>query len=661
VHGISKFTGAACVVTGIALLCVAHLVYPTPISDERLQNPAKSGNAPHKTVQSTRPATVSELLYGRELRQVTEDFAVHAVEANLKLSKQSNPSFEFPATWRQDVRMEARRHYDLTVQKLFDTSPNSRANVRSSHLNPEQADAVVSAAHALSDPRFLDIGVQIGSACTTKTLKALEVCALQLLAPRAAEMRQLREKLLPTALYSQNEVVKAFHLNVLHHGGYFAASTEMGSWHAEVAVSPSRMLQSGEITPALRSYFSIGAPIVSIAIGALLQLVSALLPGESGMPTNRNVGYSTFAIEAATVLTECLLNIKRGIALYASCGLDILFLGIDSIYVFFDGQVGLTAPQRVTNCASYTVWNNLTGTCGNCMATSTSRLGGVDGINTCNNFCSSFGHGCKYAAVAVDGSCYLRGQYKCEERFPLGHQMLCQCFTGRLLSNDMRETNEVEPATELRGLQMNETTNETTTNPTTANPITTTSTTTTTTPGSITPRPGIENIKCGAYPIWPNIQGAACGNCQALVSGRCDTYCQSFNHTCFAAAIPDGNACIVDGAARCNEDPGPQGNMLCTCGLVSSQQAPPSRCAEYPQWLTIEASVCGNCTAVARLNVPTRPFPNCNSFCESFGHVCERAAIGSTTGNTPCIEVAPMSCATAVSGIKEALCSCVLP
>jgi len=665
VHGFSKFTSAGFLAAGITLMGVAYLMDPNLISQER--RATQPDNAVHKTVRYTFPATVSELLYSRALRQVVEGFAVHAVESNLKLSKRSNPSFEFPVTWRQDVRMEARTHYDLTVRKLFDASPNSRAQFQNSHLNPEQAEGVVSALHALSDPRFLDIGEEIGSACTARTMKALEICALEVLAPRATEIRQLREKLLPAALHSQNEVLKEFHLQVLRQGGYFAASTELGGWHAEVAVSPSRMLQSGEITPALRNYFSIGAPIVSVAIGALFQLLMAVLPGESGMPTNRNAGYSMFALEAAAVLSECLLNIKRGIVLYASCGLDILFLGIDSIFVFVDGQFGVTAPQRVTNCASYTEWNNLTGTCGNCMATSTSRLGGVDGINTCNNFCSSFGHGCKYAAVAADGSCVQRGQYKCEERFPLGHQMLCQCFTGRLLNADAHETNEVEKATALRRLQMtmgvsattNETTNESTNETTTTTTMSTTSTTTT--PSSITPRPGIENIKCASYPIWPNIQAAACGNCRALAPSRCDTYCQSFNHTCFAAAIPDGNTCMEDGAARCNEDPGPQGNMLCTCGLVNGQQAPSSMCAEYPQWLTIEARVCGNCTAVARLNVPTRPFPNCNSFCESFGHVCERAAMGSTIGNTPCIEVAQMNCATTVSGIKEALCSCVLP
>jgi len=177
----------------------------------------------------------------------------------------------------------------------------------------------------------------------------------------------------------------------------------------------------------------------------------------------------------------------------------------------------------------------------------------------------------------------------------------------------------------------------------------------------ITFRPGTENIQCVGYHTWPSIQGAACGNCQALVPGRCDTYCQAFEHACLAAAFPDGNTCIEHRTARCSEDPGPRGSMLCTCGLVSGQEAPPSQCNEYPQWLTIQTSVCGNCTAVARLNVPARPFSDCNSFCESFGHVCERAALGSTEGDTPCLKVEPLNCTSAVSGIKEALCSCVRP
>jgi len=651
-HGISKFTGAGFLVIGIAFLGIAHLVDPNLFLHERGQSAPKSNNPLYKTMTSAHPATAAELLHSRALKQVAEDFAVNAVEANLKLSNVSNPRLELPATWREDVRSQARNHYELSVRKLVDVSPGSLTHMQNRHINPEQADAVVSALHALSDPRLLDVGLQVGSACKTRTLKALEICALELLAPRAAEIRQLREKLLPAALHSQNKRLKALHLNGLRRSGFFAASTKLGSWNAEFAVSPNRLLQSGEISPALRGYFGTGAPIVSVAVGALFQILMAVLPGDEGMPTNRDAEYAMFGLEAGAVLTECLLNIKRQVVLYASCGLDILFLATDVVFVFFDGQLGVTAPRRVTNCASYTVWNNLTGVCGNCMGTTTSQLGGVDGIDTCNNWCSSFGHGCRYAASAVDGSCFPRGRYKCEERMPLGARMLCQCFTGRLLeaeanetNGDANETRETEPTSAPQSLQE----------------FTAANTINQTTVAVITPRPGIESIQCGGYPIWPNINGAACGNCQALVPGPCDSYCQSFDHTCFAAAFPDGNTCMENRTARCSDDPGPQGRMLCSCGLVSGQEAPPSRCDDYPQWLSIESSVCGNCTAVVRLNVPARPFSNCNSFCQTFGHVCERAALGSTKGDTPCLQGEPLNCTTAVSGIKEALCTCVRP
>jgi len=578
---------------------------------------------------------------------------------------------------RNAVRIEARKYLDFKVRKLYSANPHTRAQWDKVHLTPELADAAIKSLHAMSDRRLLKVGVDIARACTVGSRESLELCALQQLAPRAAEMRRLREELLPPALRAQDEKLQAMRRKFVHHG-FFKLSDDFGGWHAEVALAKHRRLQAGELGQNLLNWYSYGAPILSVALDGLFAIIMAVLPGESGMLTNRPVDYALWAVEGADTIVECLINVKRGVIYYASCGMDVIFWLVDIVWVFFDGQPGVTAPHRITTCRSYTVWKNLTGTCGNCLGTSTSRLGGVNGIDTCNNYCSSFGHGCKFAAAAVEGSCYARGEYGCDEKIPLGTRMLCQCFTGRRLVG--KESQDVGTVPASRALQVlaseNSTTTTTTATSTTSstlttstqeNRTTTTSTTTATTTTSttgvrlVTPRPGIESITCGSYTVWPQIQGAACGYCRALVPSRCDTYCQAFNHTCYAAAVPDGETCMESAPATCHREPGPGRNMLCTCGLANGQQAPPSRCVDYRLWLTIDSHVCGDCTAIGRLNVPMQPFANCQQFCQSFGHVCQRAAVGSSKGRAPCTVLQQLGCTNSSSGLQEALCTCVRP
>lgn len=191
---------------------------------------------------------------------------------------------------------------------------------------------------------------------------------------------------------------------------------------------------------------------------------------------------------------------------------------------------------------------------------------------------------------------------------------------------------------------------------------------------------------CSPYTVWPAISGAACGGCRALVPTStaisCDAYCRSFNHSCIAAGMPLKDTCKETRNLECMFEPFdpfaeievagdvegidipisllPKGNnnMLCTCGL-STPSPPTSRCDVYPQWPTISVSVCGNCTAVVNVNIPTQPFKSCQSFCKSFNHVCESAAVGSTTGSSPCSNLRPLGCMNSTEGLTQVLCTCV--
>lgn len=89
--------------------------------------------------------------------------------------------------------------------------------------------------------------------------------------------------------------------------------------------------------------------------------------------------------------------------------------------------------------------------------------------------------------------------------------------------------------------------------------------------------PSIDN--CAPRSSWPAIEPAmtstgfaGCGTCTALVStspygGRCDTYCESFGHTCAAAAEEEDNDCTVLYSAPCDEAIAGTHDMLCTCRL----------------------------------------------------------------------------------------------
>jgi len=82
---------------------------------------------------------------------------------------------------------------------------------------------------------------------------------------------------------------------------------------------------------------------------------------------------------------------------------------------------------------------------------------------------------------------------------------------------------------------------------------------------------GGTSYTCAAFSQWPNVDsGITCGSCSALVladayGGRCDTYCQSFRHTCMAAAEEQDENCQIKYSKACNQAITGTSDMLCTC------------------------------------------------------------------------------------------------
>merc|ERR1712060_432146 len=82
-----------------------------------------------------------------------------------------------------------------------------------------------------------------------------------------------------------------------------------------------------------------------------------------------------------------------------------------------------------------------------------------------------------------------------------------------------------------------------------------------------------------------------------------------------------------------------------------------SCCADFADWPSVDNGVtCSGCTAL----VLTAPYDNrCDTYCESFGHVCVGAA--EEVSETCQVDYAAASCSTPISGTSDMLCSCQLP
>jgi len=85
--------------------------------------------------------------------------------------------------------------------------------------------------------------------------------------------------------------------------------------------------------------------------------------------------------------------------------------------------------------------------------------------------------------------------------------------------------------------------------------------------------PPAPEASCDAFSLWPDVDnGVTCGGCKALVQtgpygGVCDTYCQSFGHTCVAAAEERNEDCTESYPASCSDAISGTSDMLCTCVL----------------------------------------------------------------------------------------------
>jgi len=176
------------------------------------------------------------------------------------------------------------------------------------------------------------------------------------------------------------------------------------------------------------------------------------------------------------VLAECLANagFPRGVVYFASCIIDILFLGMEVVWVFFDGLPS-NIPQSNVQCEDFSHWTSIDSqVCGNCFALVPSAP--FEGY--CSRYCESFGHTCVYAAEEGSDTCAVLGRYECNERIRDTSDMLCQCS------------------------------------------------------GTPPSRPGV----CAAYSQWPSLRDDVCGNCTAkVVASNCSAYCSSFNHQCSRA------------------------------------------------------------------------------------------------------------------------------
>lgn len=187
----------------------------------------------------------------------------------------------------------------------------------------------------------------------------------------------------------------------------------------------------------------------------------------------------------------------------------------------------------------------------------------------------------------------------------------------------------------------------------------------------VKPQPPQALATCLTPSSWPNLKdGVACDACTALVltelyGGRCDRYCESFGHSCTAAAEEVEDNCDVKEAKACGEAIAVTSDMLCTCqqdGAVAQPTPPPGvgqptatplTCASRRTWPNLKDGItCEACTAL----VLTEPYGGrCDKYCESFGHSCVSAA---EEVEDNCEVLHSKGCGEAITGTSDMLCTC---
>lgn len=193
-----------------------------------------------------------------------------------------------------------------------------------------------------------------------------------------------------------------------------------------------------------------------------------------------------------------------------------------------------------------------------------------------------------------------------------------------------------------------------------SHPKTTSTTSTTMSTGAAR---AVTDIQCPPYSAWLDVQGMACGECQALVStanysSQCDLYCSSMDLECVAAADDVNGTCFQQSHVPCHipvPNAGP--NMLCTCRSREAIPTPPVvKCHQYSFWPYIDGHFCGHCTAVVPLRVPALKIgSSCDQYCSSFHHKCIWAAL---QGSSSCSVAQRIRCSDVVEEVREAICTC---
>jgi len=369
------------------------------------------------------------------------------------------------------------------------------------------------------------------------------------------------------------------------------------------AQAPGTGAQSaGGFTPT--NWFSIGAPVLSNMLGLTFLSLMALLRGTTGTNVNRVANYALWGVSGLQTMAECLANagFPRGVVYFASCILDVMFFGVEVVWVFFDGNPG-DGPVVGVQCTDYAHWPQVAGTvCGDCLA----LVPASSGSQSCSTYCASFGHECVFAAEEVGDTCVVSGRYGCTEQIPETSDILCQC----------------------KGPQSTRVGN------------------------------------CNTYSNWNGIDGTVCGDCTAEVKPNvtgqsCNDYCASFGHICTNQTTnTDGDCSNRSPAQSCSDPITP--NTLCRCVHQSPSNVAAPRCASYSQWARIDQDVCGNCSAIVPVNVrgQGKRFDSCEEFCEEFKHECVTGFKASTCNDTS-PPVVP--CGEDITGVRSARCVCQIP
>jgi len=438
---------AVVVISAILLVACSWLNLPTSSLHD-----TRTAKAPKSTTFSSKNAL--ELLQGRQLQDTIANAAVHLGELAVTLHQHQHSTrhtvhsqimskVQLPSSEIKRIKSQAQREFKKVLHAFFVKHSEAAGLLANVPVSADQASGVSLMLRALTDHRVLTVGMKAAWKCagSQDSPESLARCLGRHAKADELHLRHLREELLPTEVCAHMRgSLKHYHVELLSRG-VFKAASDVAGWHADLEVrfrslrssdvfSPSQVFHSPARTPI--NWFTIGAPVVSHMLGLVFLSLMALLPGTGGLPTDRAANYALWGIQSAATVGECLANVgsPQGVLYLASCIIDVLNLGLEVIWVFFDGQK-VSGPRRQANCISYSQWPRIQGVCGNCMA----LVAGAEFQNRCDIYCNDFGHRAVFAARAVPGSCFPQARYGISEHIP-SDVMLClrDCSTSTRLS-----------------------------------------------------------------------------------------------------------------------------------------------------------------------------------------------------------------------------------